>query len=77
MNIKVSKEELYELYIIQNKEIKEISKIFNLSISTVWRHFKYYNIIKSKELKTKRRKEIFKNLIKIFGIKEIKKVLKL
>lgn len=66
MKILITKEKLEDLYIKQNKEIKEISKIMNTSISTAWRHLKYYNISKSKALKKIRRINAFKKFNKEF-----------
>jgi len=42
----LSKEELYDLYIIQNKSQIEISKIYNCSKDTIKRRIKEYNIKK-------------------------------
>lgn len=44
----ISKNELYDLYIIQNKSLKELVIIFNMSISSINRALKKYNIHKSR-----------------------------
>lgn len=44
----LEKEKLYELYIIQNKTVKEISNLFNCCINTVNNNLRKYKIYKPK-----------------------------
>jgi hypothetical protein len=44
----IKKEELYDLYIIKNKTIKEISHLFNCAINTINKKLRQYEIYKPK-----------------------------
>lgn len=46
----ISKEELYDVYINQKKNITEVAKIYKLPHSTIWRWLQKYNI-KTKSIK--------------------------
>jgi len=48
---KISKEELYELFINQNKTVKEISNIYNCTKNTINNKLRFYNINKPKSNK--------------------------
>jgi len=45
---KIEKDELFDLYIIQNKTIKELSVIYNCAINTINKNLRKYNINKPK-----------------------------
>lgn len=45
---KITKDELYDLYINQNKTIKEISNIYNCALNTINKKLRSYNINKPK-----------------------------
>ena len=70
----LSKNTLYNLYIEKNLSIMEIGKILNTSYSTVYRHLKFFNIIKSKELKHVKRVNKFKKFDKEFWKKRNQKI---
>jgi hypothetical protein len=42
----IKKEELYDLYIVQNKTVKEIGSIYNCAINTINKKLRHYNIFK-------------------------------
>lgn len=46
----ISKEELYQKYIVENLSLNECKKIFNTSASTISANLKEYNIIKDKSV---------------------------
>ena len=48
---KISKDELFDLYILQNKTTEDIGKIYNTSKYSIFRLLKKYNIEKPKELR--------------------------
>lgn len=57
----ITKEDLFNLYIIENKMCKEISIIYNVSKVTIKRALRFYNIKKSKDLKIEAHKRSMLN----------------
>ena len=55
---KITRDKLYELYIVQNKKLKEVVSIFNSTKKTILGLLQKYEIKKSKELKSKQRFEV-------------------
>lgn len=51
IKVDIPKDELYDLYIVQNLREEEISKIYNTTKGTIRDKLRYYNIEKSKEQK--------------------------
>lgn len=58
--INISREELYDLYITQNKTAKEIAEMYNYPVKTLGSTLYRYNIIKPKELVYKARARTMK-----------------
>lgn len=61
----ISREELYDLYIVQNKRRSELTTYFHCSDSTIKKLLKTYKIIKSKDLVSKNSSET--NIVKYGG----------
>ena len=55
---KVSKEVLYELYVIRGKPMHEIASILHIGVGTVYNYMKKYGI------QSRNKKEVFDNLKK-------------
>ena len=55
---KVSKEVLYELYVIRGKPMHEIASILHIGVGTV------YNYMKKYDIQSRNKKEVFDNLKK-------------
>lgn len=62
---KIPKEELFELYIIQNKTIEEVCKFYNVSKTILLKALKYNGIKKSSEKSTEARKQ---SMVKRYGV---------
>ena len=71
LKFKATKEELYELYIIQKLPVEEIAKKYNVTKNTVWRWIKIYRIpLRGKIVYDETRKKMSKAKIKFNISKE-------
>ena len=62
----ISKETLFQLYVVENLNIIEIGKKLGCSHSSIYRLLKRFEINKSKEKKTERRKKVYEKFDKEF-----------